>query len=273
MIEVNNVSYKYKNGNEVLSDININIKEGEFVAIIGKNGSGKSTLTKLISGLEKPTKGSIIVNGINTKNKKEMLEIRKNVGIVFQNPENQIIFNKVYDDIAFGMRNIGVNTENEETIIKNSLEKVGMIDYLNVDSFDLSLGQKQRIAIASILALNTKIIVLDEPTTMLDPEGKESIYKIACKLKEQGYTIIYITNVIDEILLADRIIVLSKGKIEKEFYKKDILENIDTLKKLNIELPAILQITERLREKNVNIELQEFTMEELTEKILKLIGK
>lgn len=273
MIKVNNVSYKYKNGNEVLKDINININDGEFVAIIGKNGSGKSTLTKLISGLEKPNKGDIIVNGINTKSKKESLELRKNVGIVFQNPENQIIFNKVYDDIKFGMKNIGINTENEEVLIKKALEKVGMIDYLNSDPFDLSLGQKQRIAIASILALNTKIIILDEPTTMLDPEGKKAIYEIVCKLKKQGYTIIYITNVIDEILLADRIIVIREGKIEKEFYKKNISKNIDTLKNLNIELPVILQITEKLKEKNINIELQEFTIEELTKKIFKLIGK
>ena len=271
MIEVNNVSYKYKNGNEVLNNINIKINDGEFVAIIGKNGSGKSTLTKLISGLEKPTKGDVIVNGINTKSKKETIELRKNVGIVFQNPENQIIFNKVYDDIEFGMKNLGVNKESIEETIKCALEKVGMLDYINKDPFELSLGQKQRIAIAGILALNTKTIILDEPTTMLDPEGKKAIYEIAKKLKEQGYTIIYITNAIDEILLADRIIVIKQGQVQKEFYKKDILENIDTLKELNIELPVIIQIIEKLKEKNIHIQLKEFTSDELTEQISKLL--
>ena len=267
MIEINDVSYKYKNGNEVLKNINLKINDGEFVAIIGKNGSGKSTLTKIISGLEKPTKGEVIVNGINTKNKKETINLRKNVGIVFQNPENQIIFNRVYDDIEFGMKNLCANIENTEDAIHDALKKVGMEEYMKKDPFELSLGQKQRIAIAGVLALNTKIIVLDEPTTMLDPEGKKAIYEIVKKLKEQGYTIIYITNAIDEILLADRVIAIKNGQIQKEFLKKDILKNLDTLKSLNIELPVIVQILEKLRQKNINIELNDFTIDELVEKL------
>lgn len=267
MIEINDVSYKYKNGNEVLKNINLKINDGEFVAIIGKNGSGKSTLTKIISGLEKPTKGEVIVNGINTKNKKETINLRKNVGIVFQNPENQIIFNRVYDDIEFGMKNLCTNIENREEVIHDALKKVGMEEYIKKDPFELSLGQKQRIAIAGVLALNTKIIVLDEPTTMLDPEGKKAIYEIVKNLKEQGYTIIYITNAIDEILLADRVIAIKNGQIQKEFLKKDILKNLDTLKSLNIELPVIVQILEKLKQKNINIELEEFTIDELVEKL------
>lgn len=271
MIEINNVSYKYKNGNEVLKDINIKIKDGEFVAVIGKNGSGKSTFSKLISGLEKPIKGDVIVNGINTKSKKETIELRKNVGIVFQNPENQIIFNRVYDDIEFGIRNLSVNTENAEETIKQALKKVNMEEHIKRDSFELSLGQKQRIAIASVLALNTKIIVLDEPTTMLDPEGKKAIYDIVKNLKQQGYTIIYITNAIDEILLADRVIVIKNGQIQKEFNKKDILENIDILKSLDIELPMIIQIAQKFKEKNINLNLQKFTLDELIENILQIL--
>ena len=138
MVEINNVSYKYKSGNEVLKDINITINDGEFVAIIGKNGSGKSTLVKLISGLEKPTKGDVIVNKINTKSKKETIELRKNVGVVFQNPENQILFNKVYDDIEFGMRNLSVNSSDTENTIQEALEKVGMQDYIKKGTFELS---------------------------------------------------------------------------------------------------------------------------------------
>lgn len=267
MIEINNVSYKYKNGNEVLKDININIKDGEFVAIIGKNGSGKSTLAKLISGLEKPTKGDVIVNEINTKSKKETIELRRNVGIVFQNPENQILFNKVYDDIEFGMKNLSVNSNNTENTIKAALEKVGMQEYIKKETFELSLGQKQRITIASVLALNTKIIVLDEPTTMLDPEGKKAIYDILKNLKQLGFTIVYITNVIDEILLADRVIVIKNKQIQKEFYKKEILNNIDVLKELDIGLPIILQISEELKKRGIDLNLQEFTIDELVEKI------
>lgn len=267
MIEINNVSYKYKSGNEVLKDINITINDGEFVAIIGKNGSGKSTLAKLISGLEKPTKGDIIVNKINTKSKKETIELRKNVGVVFQNPENQILFNKVYDDIEFGMRNLSVNSSDTENIIKVALEKVGMQEYIKKETFELSLGQKQRITIASVLALNTKIIVLDEPTTMLDPEGKKAIYDILKNLKQLGYTIIYITNVIDEILLADRVIVIKNKQIKKDFYKQEILNNIDILKELDIGLPVILQISEKLKEQGINLNLKEFTVDELVEEI------
>lgn len=193
------------------------------------------------------------------------------MGIVFQNPENQIIFNRVYDDIEFGLKNLNVNTKNIEETIKKALKQVNMEDYIKRDSFELSLGQKQRVAIAGVLALDTKIIVLDEPTTMLDTEGKKAIYDIVSSLKKQGYTIIYITNAIDEILLADRVIVIKDKQIQKEFYKKDILQNIDVLKSLEIELPMIIQIVQKLKEKNINLNLQEFTLDELIQNILQIL--
>ncbi len=273
MIEINNVNYKYKNGKVVIKNLNLQINDGEFVAIIGRNGSGKSTLSRLISGLEKPTEGNINVNGIDTKNKKMTLELRKNVGIVFQNPENQIIFNRVYDDIIFGMKNIGINSNEINEKVNEALQKVNMSEYIYHDTYELSLGQKQRIAIAGVLALDTKIIIFDEPTTMLDPAGKKAIYEIVNNLKKQGYTIIYITNAIDEILLADRIIVLKDGCFQKEFLKKDIMQNIETLKLLDIELPVIIQITEKLKEKNININLSDFTIDELVKKILEIYMK
>lgn len=269
MIELNNVSFKYKSGKVAIDNLNLKINDGEFVAIIGKNGSGKSTLGRLISGLEKPTNGSIVVNNIDTKNKKMALELRKNIGIVFQNPENQIIFNRVYDDILFGVKNIGIDLKTAESKIKESLEMVNMSEYINHDSYELSLGQKQRIAIASVLAMNTNTIIFDEPTTMLDPRGKMAIYEIVKNLKKQGYTIIYITNAIDEILLADRIVVIDDGILKEEFLTKDILKNINTLEKLNIKLPVIIQILEELKKNNINIELKEFTTEEFVQELVK----
>ncbi len=270
MIELSNVNYKYKSGKMAIKNLNLKINDGEFVAIVGKNGSGKSTLGRLISGLEKPSNGTVIVNQIDTKNKKMALELRKNVGIVFQNPENQIIFNKVYDDITFGMKNIGIKENEIKDKVLQALNKVNMGEYINHDTYELSLGQKQRIAIASVLALDTKTIIFDEPTTMLDPVGKKAIYNIVTDLNKQGYTIVYITNAIDEILLSNRIIILKDGFLEKEFFKKDIIKNVDTLKELDIELPVILQITEKLKQKNINIELNEFTIDELIEKICKI---
>lgn len=172
MIEIKNVAYEYKNGVKAVKNLDLKIEDGEFATIIGKNGSGKSTLAKLISGLIRPTRGEIIINGINTKNKKSQIDLRKNIGIVFQNPENQIVFNKVYDDLAFGMKNIGIENKKIEETIDESLKKVDMLEYKNAESYDLSLGQKQRVVIAGTLAMNPKILIFDEPTTMIDRRRK-----------------------------------------------------------------------------------------------------
>lgn len=265
MIELNRVFFKYKNGKEVLKNINIEIKEEEFVTIIGKNGSGKSTLAKLISGLELPTKGEVNVDELDTKKKKNFLELRKKVGIVFQNPENQILFSNVYDDIAFAINNLKL--EDAEIRIKSSLEKVDMTDFIGSNTYELSLGQKQRITIAGVLAINPKYIIFDEPTTMIDSAGKEKFYKIVKELNNQGYTIIYITNAIDEILMSDRVILLKHGQIEKTFLKKDIMENIDTLKKCGIEIPFIVNALEEFKKNGIEIKLEQWSKEELIRKI------
>lgn len=255
MIELENVSYKYKNGENVLENINLKVENGEVVAVIGKNGSGKSTLARIISGISIPKTGTVILSGIDTKDKKKFIEIRKTCGIVFQNPENQIVFNNVHDDMSFALDNLKL--DNKEERIKKALEEVGMLEYLQSDAYDLSLGQKQRITIASVLSINPKIIVLDEPTAMLDSEGKESIKAIVKKLKEKGFTIIYITNVIDEIFIADRTIMLEKGKIIKEFETKEIIENIEFFKEKGIAIPKAISYTKKLREKGIDINLFE----------------
>lgn len=255
MIEVKDVSFKYKTGNMILKDINLKVEEKEFVTIIGKNGSGKSTLLKLIGGITKTTKGDILVDNINLGDKKKFIDIRKKVGIVFQNPENQIIFNNVYDDMLFGIKNLGL--DNAEERIKRTLESVNMYEYKDKEAYDLSMGQKQRITIASVLSMGPKYLVMDEPTAMLDSEGKETVYEIVKKLKEDGYTIIYATNVMDEILYSDRVLVMEQGQIVKEFKSSEILKNIDFLKSKNIQIPPKVQLLLRLRNKGINIELSE----------------
>ncbi len=196
---------------------------------------GKSTLARIIAGITKPTSGVVLVNDIDTENKAEFKTLRRTIGIVFQNPDTQIIFNNVHDDIIFALDNLEL--DNKEERIEKALKEVGMEKYINCEAFDLSLGQKQRITIAGVLSIGTKIIVLDEPTAMLDPQGKEDIRKIVKQLKEKGFTIVYVTNIIEEVLIADRVIVLEKGKVTKEFFTKEILENIEFLKENGIAVP------------------------------------
>ena len=192
MIKVENLNYKYKTGEFALSNINLEIPDNEFVSIIGKNGSGKSTFSKLISGLVKFKNGKITINTLDLSNKKQALEIRKNVAIVFQNPEHQIIFDRVHDDIAFGLKNLGFSNEEIENRIDEALKQVNMLDYKNAYTTELSFGQKQRIAIASSLAIHPKVLILDEPTSMLDPGSKKQIYEILKNLKkERNYNYIY----------------------------------------------------------------------------------
>lgn len=183
MIKINNLNYKFKTGNFSISDINLEISNGDFISIIGKNGSGKSTFSKLLAGLMKFKTGDITIDNINLKDKKNFLEIRKKVGMVFQNPENQILFDKVYDDIAFTLKNLNFPTSEFDSRIEKALKQVNMLEYKNSSTNELSLGQKQKIAIASSLAINPSVLILDEPTTMLDPMSKSSIYEILENLK------------------------------------------------------------------------------------------
>lgn len=227
---------------------------------------GKSTIGKIISGLEKPNKGQVTIDDINTADKKSFLEIRKKVGVVFQNPENQILFNNVFDDIAFTMKNLGI--ENYEEKIEKSLKRLNMEAFLKSESYDLSLGQKQRITIAGAMATDPKYIVLDEPTTMIDPQGKEDVYKIIRKLKKDNYTIIYITNLIDEILMSDRVAVIEDGRIINIFDKKDVLNKIEYLREHEIKIPSFVELVYELKNKGIDIDIKEWNKEEIIQKII-----
>ena len=262
MIKICDLSFKYKNSNNILNNINLEIQEGETIAIVGENGSGKSTLAKLISGILKTKQGKIIIDDLDLSQKDGFKEAVKKVGIVFQNPENQIIFSNIYDELSFSLKNLSKEEVDEK--IKTSLQKVNMYDYINKDLYELSLGQKQRIAIAEVLARGPKYIVFDEPTTMIDSNGKEQIYNIIKDLKKEGYTIIYTSNLAEEILLADRILILKNGQIINEIKKENLMASVDILKENNIKLPMIIEIALKM-----GIDLKEYTIDELVKEIRK----
>lgn len=261
MISVKNVSFQYKNSNLILDNLNFNVYEGEILAIVGKNGSGKSTIGKLLSGILKLKNGQILIDHVDISHKKNETKLQDTIGIVFQNPENQIIFNNIYDELSFTLKGLSSNEVTQR--IDSSLEKVNMLEFKNKDLYTLSLGQKQRIMIAEILAKNPKYIVLDEPTTMIDSLGKEKIYQIIRDLKSQGYTIICITNLADEILLADRTLLLNSGKIALEIPKEELCNQTELLKSYGIKVPTILEILSELRQAGIDLKLNDYTTTEL----------
>lgn len=260
MINVENISFKYKNSDYILRNINFSVNDGEVIAIVGKNGSGKSTLGRLISGITKLKEGTITIDNINTA--KDIKATREKVGIVFQNPENQIIFNNIYDELSFSLRDL--EQSEIEKRISTSLKQVDMYDFKDKDLYDLSLGQKQRIMIAEILAKNPKYIILDEPTTMIDSYGKEKIHNIILNLKQKGYTIICITNLSDEILLADRTLILDNGEIVAEIKKEDLINKYDVLEKYGIKIPTLLSILVELKKEGIALHISDFSVKELS---------
>jgi len=261
MIKIKDVSFQYKDSDMILNHLNFDIFEGEIIAIVGKNGSGKSTLGKLISGILKLKKGQILIDDLDISKKKNENELRNKIGIVFQNPENQIIFNNIYDEISFSLKSL--DKEEIEKRVETSLSEVDMLNFKDKDLYSLSLGQKQRIMIAEILAKHPKYLVLDEPTTMIDSLGKEKIYEIIQKLKSHGYTIICITNLADEILLADRTLLLNQGNIVAEVKKEELVEKAHYFKQYEIKVPTLLEILSQLKKHGISINLKEYTVAEL----------
>jgi energy-coupling factor transport system ATP-binding protein len=270
MISVQNVDYRYPSGKRALTGINLSIAQGEFVAVVGHNGSGKTTLALLLSGLEHPSKGNVTINGIDTRYKKNFLELRKQIGIVFQNPENQLVFEKVRDDIAFGLKNIGLSPDEIETRIAEIIKIMRIENF--TDSFELSMGQKQRVAIASVLAMRPACVIFDEPTAMLDPKGKKEIHNAIVQLHKQGLTIIYVTNVIDEVLSADRIIILGNGEIRGEYPRESLFDNIEKLKAAGLETPVIMDLLFRLKQRGINIVVKRWSIDDVVENLAAYIG-
>ena len=266
ILSLENVSYSYEQGKKVLKDVNLVVNQGEYVAIIGHNGSGKSTLTKLFNGLFVPETGKVTVDGYTSSDKKALFDIRKSVGVVFQNPDNQLVASIVEDDVAFGPENIGVKREEISKRIDFALNAVGMQSFRKASPTRLSGGQKQRIAIAGVLALLPKVLILDESTAMLDPAGRKEILEVVKKLnREQGVTVITVTHYMDEVVNADRVVVLSKGEIALSGTPREIFSNSKEIKELGLELPMPAFIAEKLKEKGVNIKGAPLSLKELSE--------
>lgn len=265
MIKIQNLSYRYNKNDFILDNINLQINSGETISIIGKNGCGKSTLLKLVAGIMKPSSGDIFIDNIDIyKNN----NFRKDIGIVFQNPDTQILFPKVYDDIEFALKNLGL--EDRKKRIQNALKKVNLIDKEEQDTYTLSLGQKQRVNIASVLAIDPKYILLDEPTTMIDSKEKDNIYQTIKELKKESKTVIFVTNNINEILLSDKIFILKDKGIKHIIPKRELLENIEVLQECEIRIPDVIQIILRLKENGQDINIEEWTIDEMIDKIVKV---
>ena len=272
IIKVENLKHNYKTatGEKVaLDDVSLNISAGEFVAIIGTNGSGKSTLAKHFNALLQPSAGKVFVENLDTADEKNLWNIRAKVGMVFQNPDNEIVAAIVEDDVAFGLENLGIESAEIRRRVDLALNEVGMLDYKNFSPSKLSGGQKQRIAIAGTIAMHTKIIVFDEPTAMLDPQGRREVLNTVKKLHAQGLTVIYITHFMDEAAQAEKIFVMERGKILKAGTPREIFSDIAEIKRLGLDVPAPVELADRLRKKGYKLQKNILTAEELAENLMR----
>ena len=253
LIEVKNLSFSYIENKEVISDISFNIKKGDYVTIIGHNGSGKSTLARLLTGLLAFKKGEIVIDGLKL-NEGNVYKIREKLGIVFQNPDNQFIGSTVRDDIAFGLENRLVKSEEMDEIINKYAKIVGLEKLLDKEPSALSGGQKQRVAIAGVLAMKPDIIIFDEATSMLDPKGKKDIKDLMNKIHGEGkYTIISITHDIEEVMQASDCIVLNRGKIYMHDKPINVFKNGDELRKIDLDVPFSMKIKEAFKKEKINL--------------------
>jgi len=266
IIEIKNLSFQYEGSSKkVLKNLNIDIKEGEFVCVLGHNGSGKSTLAKLINAQYIPTEGDILVGNMNTKDDDSLWDIREMCGMVFQNPDNQLVATIVEEDVAFGPENLGVPREELRKRVDECLELVGMSEYKRHSPALLSGGQKQRIAIAGILAMNPKCLLMDEPTAMLDPQGRKDILNTVLKLREMGKTIIHITHYMEECVNADRIIVINEGDVVLEGTPREVFSNVEQMKEIGLDVPEPTEISYLLNKSNINVRADVLTVDELVE--------
>ncbi len=267
LIRIENVKFKYDKDNSAFAvdGVSLNIRKGEFTAIIGHNGSGKSTLAKLINSILLPTEGKIYVKEMDTADDSKLWDIRQAAGMVFQNPDNQLVATIVEEDIAFGPENQGVEPSEIRKRVDDALNAVGMYEFRKRPPHMLSGGQKQRIAIAGILALNSDCIILDEPTAMLDPSGRKEVMETLRKLKENGKTIILITHYMDEAVQADRVVIMDRGTIKLDGSPKEVFRNIDEIKKFGLDVPQVTELAQELSKEGLSLPSDIIDVKELVD--------
>lgn len=275
LIEIQNVSYAYEDAAaKALNNVSLTINDGEFVAVVGHNGSGKSTLAKHLNALLLPTEGKVLVDGMDTEDEADTLSIRQRVGMVFQNPDNQLVTTIVEEDVAFGPENIGVPGNEIRTRVDRALAAVGMEKYAHSAPNMLSGGQKQRIAIAGMLAMQPKVLVLDEATAMLDPKGRRDIIDLVTKLhKENGITVVMITQYMEEVIGADRVAVMSGGELILEGTPKEVFSQDELLHKHRLDVPVMQQLANRLNARGANLPKSILSVEEMAQAICLSLSK
>ncbi|MGO5074268.1 energy-coupling factor transporter ATPase [Clostridium sporogenes] len=278
MIECNNVTYKYESNKEdentqkiALDNVNLTIKKGDFVVILGRNGSGKSTIAKHMNSLLIPSEGKVYVDNLDTGNLENTWNIRNKAGMVFQNPDNQIVATIVEEDVAFGPENLGIPQQEIRSRVDESLKKVNMYDYRRHAPHLLSGGQKQRVAIAGVLAMRPECIIFDEPTAMLDPSGRlEVVNTIKEVNKKYGITIVLITHFMEEAVEADKVIVMDSAKVIKEGTPKEIFKEVEMMKEIGLDVPQMTEIAYCLRQHNVEIPSDILTIDEMVDELCQL---
>lgn len=270
-IEVKDLVYRYskEQGDDnlcpAIDHVSIEIKRGEYISIAGSNGSGKSTLARCLNGLLLPTEGEIIVDGMDTNDDDLIWDIRKKIGMVFQNPDNQIVSSMVEDEVAFGPENIGIENPELRKRVDNALKSVGMYEYRNREAHKLSGGQKQRIAIAGAVAMRPDCIVFDEPTAMLDPKGRSQVMKVIRELNDQGITIILITHFMEEVAEADRVLVMKSGKLLADSVPEDVFADTNLIESAGLEIPAAVLLRNELIENGISLSHEVINKDDLVD--------
>ena len=272
IIEVKNVTYEYTDEKKTFAavkNLSLNIERGSFTVILGHNGSGKSTLAKMLNGLNKPTSGDVFADGINTKDEKTEIEVKRKVGMVFQNPDNQIIASIVEEDVAFGPENLGIPPKEIEKRVEDALKAVDMWEFRKSTPHHLSGGQKQRIAIAGIIAMQPECLVLDEPTAMLDPKGRAEIISTLHRLnRDMGITVVLITHYMEEAENADRVIVMNDGEIIADDKPKVIFSDVERLKKVGLDVPQTAELLYNLKKNGFAVDTHALSIKEAAEQII-----
>lgn len=257
--------------NKAVDGVNLDVERGQFIAVLGHNGSGKSTLAKHINAILYPSEGQVNVDGLDTKEPENTWKIREKAGMVFQNPDNQIIASLVEEDVAFGPENMGIPTEEIRERVDEALKTLGMYDYRKHSPNKLSGGQKQRVAIAGVVAMHPMCIVLDEPTAMLDPQGRKEVIRAARALNDvEHVTIILITHYMEEVIYADKVFVMDKGKVVMQGSPREVFSKVDELKELRLDVPAVTELAHRLRKEGLDIPEGILTNEELVKALWQL---